>query len=188
MPIKLELMPGDVVLARSAGCAAGLIRAATRLPGESRTKVNHCGVMTSATAVIEAIDRTREHLLETQYGPPSESLIAIYRMRDLEWGARVAIARRAQRYRDAPYGWGKIAAHAVDRYLFLGRSVVRRGLWWDRYPICSWINGYAYYEELGYRFLGKRPSEQDPDDIWDDCQESRTWECVMELGSLEVVP
>lgn len=184
----VNLLPGDVVLTRGSGWFSRLIRLGTRLPGESRTQVNHVGIVVTAgdtdtAEIVESLDKTRRHPLAHQYkGGSSE--IAIYRKRTTIMSAkRWQLGVEANKYVGREYGWWKIAAHTLDYMLMLGRPVFRRLTVSGSYPICSWVVARVYEKVLGYSF-GVDSKYASPDDIWDDVTTSDEWLEIMPLGRL----
>ena len=69
-------MPADVFLTRGHSFLSRAIRFFTRGLGESRTKVNHVGVVVTkgsleTAEVVEAVSRVKRHRLWNAYGPLS---------------------------------------------------------------------------------------------------------------------
>ncbi len=180
----LELLAGDIVLFRSKGLFARLIRQFTRTAGERRTKVNHCGVMADGSLVVEALSKVLKHDLRRRIGPSARAQIAIYRWKGLTPDDRAKVALKAESYVGRTYGWPKIVAHTLDRIIggrYLFRRLARNG----QYPICSWLVAHAY-TVIGKGF-GVPPNAADPDHIWDYCAEEETrsqFEEVLPLGPL----
>ncbi|MDI6744701.1 MAG: hypothetical protein QMD07_04915 [Thermodesulfovibrionales bacterium] len=86
--MDIILKPGDVFLTRGKGFISKAIRFFTRSIGESRTKVNHVGIVieegTLKTAVVvEALSMVRRHRLWDKYGPPAKDAVAVYRAKNL---------------------------------------------------------------------------------------------------------
>ncbi len=162
------LLSGDLVLTRGAGFVSRAIRFFTRHIGESRTKVNHVGLvvqggMLSKAVVVEALRTVERHRLIDEYGGQRDE-VAIYRPKRLSQAEVHRIVTAANGYVGHSYGYGKIALHALD-WVLQGAYVFRRLGRMDDYPICSWLVARAY-GAAGVHF-GVDPGAATPDDIWD---------------------
>jgi len=145
------------------------IRLFTRVVGESRTKVNHVGVIVTEgdlrTAIaVEALTKVKRHKLWKRYGPPSSSEVAIYRATNLSEDEIETITKAAESYVGRRYGYLKLLAHLADWFL-QGAYVFRRLARMDKYPICSWLVAHSF-AKAGKHF-GVPPGAASPDDIWD---------------------
>lgn len=145
------------------------IRLFTRVIGESRTKVNHVGVIVAEgdlrTAVaVEALTKVKRHKLWKQYGPPCSSEVAIYRATNLSEDEIETITKAAESYVGRPYGYLKLLAHLADWFL-QGAYVFRRLARMDKYPICSWLVAHSFAK--AGKYFGVPPGAASPDDIWD---------------------
>ena len=164
-----------------------LIRFFTRQIGESRTKVNHVGVVVQGgslreTIVVEALSTVRRHRLWGRYGPPKRDLVAIYRPLDLSPEQIAKVVGGADAYVGRKYGWFMLVAHLLD-WVLQGAYVFRRLAGVDRYPICSWVVAHAYLK-AGKAF-GVAPGAADPDDIWDYVVAHHTqYACIFPLAPL----
>lgn len=166
---RVNLKPGDVFLTRGNGFLAKAIRFFSRSIGEKRTQVNHVGVVVKQGTletcyVVEALTRVCYHRLWRQYGPPSESSVAVYRPVNLTEDEITIIVDEALEQVNKRYGYLKILAHLLDWFL-LGAYVFRRFFKNNKYPICSWLVAHAY-SKAGKHF-GVEPGAAQPDDIWD---------------------
>ncbi len=167
MTVTLE--PGDVFLTRGKGWLSKAIRFFSRSIGESRTKVNHVGLVVAQgdlehCVVVEALSRVRRHTLWIQYGPTQDTEVAVYRPTNLTAEQLVTIVAEANEQVNKTYGYLKIAGHLLDWCLggaYVFRRVFRNG----KYPICSWLVAHAY-ARVGKTF-GVDPGAANPDDIWD---------------------
>ena len=153
-----------------------LIRFFTRQIGESRTKVNHVGVVVQGGSlreaiVVEALSTVRRHRLWGRYGPPKKDLVAIYRPLDLSPELIAKVVAGADGYVGRKYGWFMLVAHLFD-WVLQGAYVFRRLAGVDRYPICSWVVAHAFLK--AGRSFGVAPGAADPDDIWDYVVSHRT--------------
>jgi hypothetical protein len=167
MSVLLE--PGDVFLTRGRSFISRAIRFFTRGIGESRTKVNHVGLVVEAgdlkeAIVVEALSMVTRHRLWEQYGPPKEDLVAVYRPINLTPEEVKVIVATAERQVGKKYGYLKILVHFLD-WLLLGAYVFRRLVPDNKYPICSWVVAHAF-SKAGKDF-GVEPGMAAPDDIWD---------------------
>ena len=166
---NVELKPADIFLTRGKGFIYSGIRFFTREIGESRTVVNHVGVVveegTLRTAeVVEALSRVRHHRLWKRYGPPRRHLVAVYRAKNLTPEEIDTIVNAAEDYVGRKYGYAKILAHVLDWFL-LGAYVFRRLANMDKYPVCSWVVAFSF-KKAG-KYFDVEPGAATPDDIWD---------------------
>lgn len=159
---------GDIVLTKSQSWFGKAIRWFSKTIGESKTRVNHVGVMVSSEDIVESLDKTRKRKVTAYYNRPTE--IAVYRWKNLTDEEINTIAAKAESYVGAKYGWIKIIAHGLDRFLN-GAYVFRRLTRSERYPICSWVVAHSY-EAAGLSF-GTDANAADPDDIWDFIQDNK---------------
>lgn len=152
------LNPGDVVLVHGTGWLSRAIRFLE--PGPSWT--SHCAIAVDSVNIVEALSRgVVERRLDTAY---PTSRVRVYRPINIPQSTLVHIARRAEKFVGRPYGFGKLALHALDGMLG-GMYVFRRLAFLDRYPICSFVVASAYADE-GFHF-GVPEREATPDDIHD---------------------
>ncbi len=159
---------GDIVLFRGDSRVSRLIRWGSRSWGESRTIVNHVGIMVGFKEIVEASSRTVQHEF---IRPPTNCWV--YRNKHLLPAERQILRDKALKYVGTKYGKIKIWAHTLDRLLFFNKHVVRRLCFMDSYPICSWIVAYCY-DEIDINF-GVTAREATPDDIWDYIIDSPDW-------------
>lgn len=183
------LMRADVFFTRGPGLVSRLIRVLTRTIGESRTQVNHVGLVVEdgplqEACMIEAVRTVQRHGLWETYGPPRKDWVAVYRPTNLTDAEVTAVVGEAEKHwRNAEsYGYGKIACHILD-WMLLGAYVFRRLARSERYPICSWLVADAF-KEAGKNF-GVAPGAASPDDIWDFVQSHPSiYEVVYPLAPL----
>lgn len=166
MDVLLE--PGDIFLTRGRGFVSRAIRFFTRRIGESRTKVNHVGLVVEGgplerAVVVEALREVERHRLVEAYGG-AEDEVAIYRPLGLSPAEIARVVAAGEGYVGRRYGYGKIVLHALD-WALQGAYVFRRLGRMDDYPICSWLVAHAY-AEAGVSF-GVAPGAATPDDVWD---------------------
>ena len=171
---KVNLLPGDVFLTYGAGFFSKLIRFFTRTIGESRTKVNHTGIVVTEgdlenCQVVETLLRVRKHKLWKRYGPFSHDKVAIYRPINLTTPETDTIVEKAVAQVGKRYGIFTVIGHLLD-WLLLGAYVFRRILQSKDYPICSWLVAYAF-AKAGKDF-NVEPGAAQPDDIWDFIQKN----------------
>lgn len=165
-----RLQVADIFFTRGSGLLSKAIRYFTRAIGESRTKVNHVGLVVKGgpvgrAVVVEALIRVKEHRLYAQYGGRGKrTSVAVYRPMDLTAEEINVIVATAKSYVGRRYGFLKIAAHLAD-WLLQGAYVFRRLAVMDDYPICSWVVAHAF-KKAGKNF-GVPPGAASPDDIWD---------------------
>lgn len=164
----MQLEPGDIFLTRGDSFISKAIRFFSRSGGESRTMVNHVGLVTESgsmydATIVEALSKVKRRKMSS-YATSKSTEVAVYRPKNLTYEQRKAIVDRANGYVGASYGYIKIVAHLLDWFLG-GRYFFRRIAAMDKYPICSWVVSYAYLD-AGLTF-GVEPGSASPDDIWD---------------------
>ena len=168
------LLPGDVFLTYGAGFFSKLIRFFTRTIGESRTQVNHTGIVVTegdleSCEVVETLLRVRKHKLWKRYGPFSYDKVAIFRPINLTSEETDTIVAKAVEQIGKRYGVFTVIGHLLD-WLLLGAYVFRRITLSSNYPICSWLVAYAF-ARAGKNF-NVEPGAAQPDDIWDFIQKN----------------
>jgi hypothetical protein len=166
--MEQALQAGDIFLTRGVGWLGSAIRFFTRHIGESRTKVNHVGLVVEggslATAVgVEALRIVRRHRLMAEYGGKKDQ-VAVFRPTRLSEAELQRVVDAANAYVGRSYGYGKILLHALD-WALQGAYVFRRLGRMDDYPICSWLVAHAF-GKVGIDF-GVDSGAATPDDIWD---------------------
>lgn len=185
--MELILKPGDIFLTRGPGLFSRLIRFCSRSLGESRTKVNHAGVVVkegtiSTAEIVESVAVARRCRLWDHYGPPAKDAVAIYRPRNLSDIEIASIVATAERQVGKKYGIGKLMAHLAD-WVLQGAYVFRRLADDGDYPICSWLVAHAF-AEAGKNF-GVEAGAAEPDDIWDFVtSHTDIYECMQPLQKL----
>ena len=186
----LVLKPADIFLTKGPGLFSRLIRFFSRTIGESRTRVNHAGLVvkegTFQTAeIVESVAVARRCRLWEHYGPPAKDLVAVFRPKNLTAEQVDAITATAERQVGKKYGTGKIVAHLLD-WMLLGAYVFRRMTDSGDYPICSWLVAHSF-AEAGKNF-GVEPGAAEPDDIWDFVTRNKDkYERIHHLERLRVV-
>lgn len=180
-----QLFAADIVLVRGTGIISRLIRWFSRHWGESKTMVNHVGIITSGGSILDAqIGEARWRFLVHNFFDAyacTHQQVAIYRPKNLGFSLRAEIADRARSYRNQRYGWLKIALHAADK-LLNGAYFFRRLAFLPNRPICSHAVARAY-GDFGLNF-GVSPYEAQPDDIWDFVINSDEYECILPLQEI----
>jgi len=184
---KYAALPCDIVLTAGQGIVSRAIRLLTRQIGESRTKVNHVGIVVEKSCqlrnavIVEALHKVRRHPLERRYGSGQDD-VAIYRPMNLTHQEKQIVVSAANSYVGRSYGYLKIILHLLDS-LLLGTYLFRRLGCMDDYPICSWLVAYSY-AKAGKEF-GVDPGAATPDDIWDFVtKQAGTYTCIKELDRL----
>jgi hypothetical protein len=162
------LQPCDIFLVRGTGLVSRLIRFFSRGIGESRTIVNHAGLVVAGgdvqqAVVVEAVRFVRRRRLWAGYGSGSDQ-VAVFRPLNLTPDEAAKVVAAAESYVGRQYGYVMIAAHALD-WFFFHAYLFRRLIRSDNYPICSWVVASAY-AKAGKNF-DVAPGEAEPDDIWD---------------------
>jgi hypothetical protein len=164
----MELQPGDIFLTRGTGFLGRAIRFFTRRIGESRTKVNHVGIVVQGgplgqAVVVEALRTVKRHRLIDEYGGERDQ-VAIFRPLRLNVQQLHMVVTVANGFVGRRYGYGTIVLHVLD-WVLQGAYVFRRLGDMDDYPICSWLVAQAY-GAVNVHF-GVAPGAASPDDIWD---------------------
>lgn len=182
----IEFRRGDVFLTRGNSFVSKAIRWFSRSTGESRTMVNHCGVVVSdgtvdESEIIEALTTVKRRRFSV-YSRSKSTQVAVYRATNASPEQLDTIVSRALSYEHRKYGYAKLAAHALDRLLG-GVYLFRRVASVDWYPICSWVVASSY-ADAGFNF-GVPAGAADPDDIWDFVSTSDHYEVVYPLGELQ---
>ncbi len=152
-------LPADLVFFRGSGFLPKAIRIFTRAIGESRSEVNHVGIIAPDGDLIESLHTT----IKRPFNP--FEAFAVYRLEGITDDQRLAIAQTAMSYIGRRYGYAKILAHLGD-WILGDRFVFRRLCRMDRYPICSWVAAWSYFKVIGYEF-GTPPEAASPDSMWD---------------------
>lgn len=163
----IKLHPGDIIFVQGSGWLSNTIRKLTRSPGEKPTWVSHCAIAIDQENIVEALQEG----VVVRKMPYADERVRIYRSRNIPPSALIRIAVRAHGYVGKPYGWIKIAAHALDGFLG-GLRVFRRLIFMSGWPICSYVVAEAYASE-GYDF-GIDYREATPDDLMDYCKSHLT--------------
>jgi hypothetical protein len=184
-PVNLE--PGDVLVTRGTGWLSKAIRVFTRRIGESRTKVNHVGLVVEGGPleeawVVEALWKVVRRRLVEGYGSKRSPALGIFRPTNLSEEEIRAVVAAAEGYVGRRYGVLKLVAHLAD-WVLQGAYVFRRLTNDDRYPICSWLVAHAF-KKAGKHF-GVAPGAASPDDVWDFCVANPDkYTVVLELSPL----
>lgn len=174
--------PGDIVFTRGTSFMSKAIRFFSKVGGESRTQVNHVGIIVGIegdeSIIVEAVSKVKRHKLIDAYGKKDDQ-VAIFRPVNLTEDELKAIADKANSYVDRSYGYAKIFTHMLD-WCIGGRYFFRRLTMTDDYPICSWLVAAAY--DAANKNFGIQVGAAQPDDIWDFCTEhADKYECVRKL-------
>lgn len=182
------LLPGDIVLTRSETLLGRVIRFFTRRIGESRTQVNHVGMIVTRgkpenAFIVEALHKVKRHKLIDGYGRGQNIKVAIYRPINLSNDEIKAVVLEAEAQVGKKYGYLKLITHALD-WVLLGAYVFRRLTQVKKYPICSYLVANAY-AVIGKDF-DVEAGGATPDDIWDFVtSRSDKYKCVQPLALWE---
>ncbi len=186
MTEQLILEPGDIFCTRGENLLSTGIRFCTRSKGEPRTRVNHAGIVvgsgTIMTApVVEALITVQEHTLFSQYGPPNNDQVVIYRPIGLYPVERQRMADKARSYVGS-----STAGQAGHAFLEL---VLR---WCLSFPTAQSLRPLTMHlvveeaAEVAYLDFGVPKGSTQPDDIDDWCRTlPRKWQCIFPLQKLE---
>ena len=165
---QLVLEPCDIFLTKGRGPISWAIRFFTRGVGESRTHVNHVGIIVDAGSVhsamaVEALTKVKRHRL-ARYARKPRTDVAVFRPINLTDDEKATIVDKANDYVGRKYGVLKIATHLAD-WCLLGAYAFRRLTNSHNYPICSWVVAHAYL--AADKDFDVEASAASPDDIWD---------------------
>lgn len=184
--IPNQLEPGDIFLTKGSNWVSRAIRFFSRTGGESRTEVNHAGVVISygtyeSATIVEANSTVVKRTMGA-YRRMKNTEVAIFRPVNRDEYVLETIALKANSYVGRKYGYLKIVAHFLD-WCLGGRYFFRRFARMDRYPICSWVVSYSY--DAVHMDFGVPPWAASPDDIWDYClSHPEEFVLVHRLGTL----
>lgn len=195
MPSVIPAQCGDIFLTRSYSLLGRAIRYFERSKGESPSKVNHTGLVVGSNfgnpIIVEALSRVRLISLLDGYGNTGVD-VWVYRHRDMSEAKAHKMREFAFGQVGRSYGFLKLFGHlgdwALTRLRFWSKHdvyFVRRLCRLEKYPICSWLVGYAL--ETVNIFVNDSennaisPRILTPDDIWDDANwqgQDRYWTLV----------
>ena len=168
------LLPADIIFTPG----MGLVRLFQTAPGESPTWAGHVAGLGTSDIVTEALWKvTCTGLDEWREKAP---VYEIWRHNGLTMDQRKDAAAYALSFVDDSihYGWWKLGVHLGDWGLAWARWLATAGVWEgeayglrrfmfsDEFPICSWVWARAYQEAIGYRF-GVRAAWTTPDSMHD---------------------
>lgn len=175
------VVPSDVGFGRGDRWYSKAIRWFTRAPGEEPTYTNHTFGFGPECEIVEALFSVKRMPL-TDWRPPAE--FEIWRHMGLLPQDRARIALTTARKEGRVYGGFKILAHLGDSLLtkiLAPRShnihLFRRLCFLPRYPICSWLWGWAY-EHAGWTLSHCPARYATPDDQHDWVTSNHHWELI----------
>jgi hypothetical protein len=186
---RLVLEPCDIFLTKGTGPISGAIRFFTRGFGESRTQVNHVGILVEGGSVhsalaVEALTKVKRHPLG-RYARKPRTDVAVFRPINLTDDEKATIVAKANDYVGRKYGVLKIATHLAD-WCLLGAYAFRRLTDDDNYPICSWVVAHAYL--AADKDFDVEASAASPDDIWDFVTDSDNDDKYVQVRALKPIP
>jgi hypothetical protein len=169
-----RLKAGDIVCTRDDSWLSKAIRWAERTPGEEASQASHVGVMYTSAKICEALWKTEIRPLKPTL---DDRYVDIFRP-NLFPSEVSDIKKKLRKWEGDQYGWWKIGLHGGDKlvanaiYATTGIQYSPRVFRWfgamDKYPICSWVVGYAF-ETVLPNYFGIEPWAAQPDDIHDYC-------------------
>lgn len=186
--MTLELRAADIVATRSKRWLGRAIRFFTRRIGESKSQVNHVGLIVQGGPIDEAIiteslSKTVRRKLIDGYSGRGAPDVAVFRPIDIIPEEVATVVAKMGDYEGRTYGYFKILTCLLDWCLF-EKYVFRRLSRTDKYPMCSWALAHA--EAKIKRFFGVHPGAATPDDIWDYCvAHPEKYALVIPLGNLD---
>lgn len=139
---KVVLKPCDVFFTRGVGIISRMIQVLTRSFGESRTMVNHVGLVfeegpVDTAVILEARNSVNRGTFSEVYRT-RDDLIAVYRPLNLTDEEKNKILSAAETLEGREYSYLKLIAHFLD-WCFLGIYLFRRFANDPYYPICSYL-------------------------------------------------
>lgn len=181
--MMLHTQPGDVGFTRSNTKLGAVIRYVDVSPDGRPTWANHMLMFTTPGVVGNVPVHQQAMAVEAQWHVEHKpwwdrhkdepgNRIRVYRplfLRRLE-DVDVIVAR-ALEHVGARYGYWKLGAHALDRYLFNGEKVISSLLFLDSRPICSYLVADAYAEAGYLEAFGQDPQGVSPDSGLDFCED-----------------
>ena len=164
------LEAGDIVHIQNSSILARMVRWFTRAMGEEKTWASHTAMVievASTVLIIEALSPRVKIRPLAVYTRPGARVVISRRPGGLTQREKATVQAKAREYYSRRYGYLKVAAHALDRFIN-NRYFFRRLARADDYPICSWLVAFVYDRSLGIQF-GMPPNAAQPDDIMDYC-------------------
>ena len=187
-----KLKPADLLLVGGDWWVSKLIGYFTQYRGEVPTKIHHvAGMISYWHAGMISHNQVEEALLKVEKSPfsqwdASHNYYQIWRNTYLTEEQRVNIALQVKSYTNNLYGGWKLWFHMMDGILgkIFGKDIFifRNFLSVKKYPICSWLWSYAYYDVMLYEF-GKPANIVSPDDMHDNMKRSEQWKLLYEKWS-----
>ncbi len=162
--MAIETQPGDIFFTRGRGFVSRAIRVLSRSIGESKTQVNHVGIVVANGIGVEAVSKGVVCRAFLDYYASHGDMVFVFRPTNLTQAELDTVVNTAESYLGKKYGYAKIAAHFLD-YLLLGANVFRRIARADNYPICSFLVADAF-KAISKDFAVPMYTAT-PDDIWD---------------------
>lgn len=187
---------GDVGFTRGMGIFQKAIRYVSTGPGEEKTFANHSlmfttdgeiGPVTTArqALAVEALWHVEENPWYDRHQKSDGYTLRVFRPTFLSDLRKKRLIETARAHIGEKYGWWKLGAHFIDRFLFNDKKILSNVLYIDSRPICSYLVSRAY-EVAGYpsAFGPIAAQAQDPDEMMDFCQEESykgaTWNYIGE--------
>jgi hypothetical protein len=154
----------------------------TRSKNERPTRAVHVAMIIFYAGefyVIEAVSRVKITPFK-EWAKDKE--FSVWRKKDLTVSERIDLRDEALKYKGCFYGFWKLFLHAFDAFIskiwYKEVFLLRRLQFIDRYPICSWLVAYTYYNALKYSF-GTIPKLTDPDSMNDYTRKSEDFHLVL---------
>lgn len=180
-----RLYPADIIFVRSNTLLGYLIRWFSRYGGEEKTWTNHTAIVGLAYNVVEALTTVKS--TPWYKWKKNHENYEVWRYKPFAYQDRLDVARQIEIYRHYKYGFLKILPHAIDgicgKILRRDIRVFRYLCKIKRYPICSWLASWGYWQK-GV-LIGGPPAIVSPDDQRDFVIKSDDWE---RLGTLTTNP
>lgn len=177
----MEIKPGDVIFCRTPSVLGWLIRWAERRRGEKESYANHTAGVGSDSDVVEAVSRVKSTPWLRWISKHKH--FEVWRYKPFTVEERIQVAKKAEEYLGRKYGWWKLIVHLGDGMIskITGKDAFffRKVLHTKKYPICSWVWAWAYWQE-GVLF-GTDPAYADPDSQHDHVKESDDWTMVLKV-------
>lgn len=167
-----EFQSGDIFFAHADTLVGFGIRVIERRNNKDNAPVNHVGLFSAPTTVIESL--FKPGTVEHEFGyVGSGYAVSVYRpnLKDHQVDAVISWAKS---YVGKKYGIWKIILHLLG---------LQKLAFDNNTPICSWVVAKSF-AAIGINF-GCSPESADPDDIYDYCKaHSDKFTCIVPLTYL----
>lgn len=174
--------PGDIVLVKGTSIFSKIVRWVTRINDEPKTYASHSAIISVGNEIYNSkIIEALIHVKETNLNRYKNKHFEIWRLNTISSEDRDNIVKQAGDYLSYKYGFLKILYQFLDYIIIkvINKEIFlfRRLAYSDKYPICSWLVAWAYYDSIMYDF-GIDPKFATPDDIHDYIKNHDDWDLI----------